>query len=211
MLTRYKKTMDKVVKNYKKQGIEFLKSCTEKQLGEIVRLANNGYYNNDKPIMTDLQYDKLKLIIEDTYPNSVINKIVPHTTITVTKNKVKLPYEMWSMDKIKPDTGAIYKWMEDHKGPYILSAKLDGVSALYVSKDGKKNLYTRGDDVRLWYSEDLGETWTRVRALLPKSAIGQERIHINKASKRIRFRLKGNSINFQLGWGGFSYTPEFSW
>ena len=73
------------------------------------------------------------------------------------------------------------------------------------------DLYTRGDDVTLWYSEDLGETWTRVRALLPKSAIGQERIHINKASKRIRFRLKGNSINFQLGWGGFSYTPEFSW
>jgi len=73
------------------------------------------------------------------------------------------------------------------------------------------DLYTRGDDVTLWYSEDLGNLWNRVRALEPKSALGQERVHLNKASKRIRFRLKGSSTNFQLGWAGFSYTPEFSW
>ena len=73
------------------------------------------------------------------------------------------------------------------------------------------DLYTQGDDVTLWYSEDLGSLWNRVRALEPKSAIAQERVHLNKASKRIRFRLKGSSTNFQLGWAGFSYTPEFSW
>ena len=73
------------------------------------------------------------------------------------------------------------------------------------------DLYTQGDDVTLWYSEDLGNLWTRVRALEPKSALQQERIHLNKAAKRIRFRLKGSSTNFQLGWAGFSYTPEFSW
>jgi hypothetical protein len=73
------------------------------------------------------------------------------------------------------------------------------------------DLYTRGDDVTLWYSEDLGTLWNRVRSLEPKSALGQERVHLNKASKRIRFRLKGSSTNFQLGWAGFSYTPEFSW
>ena len=73
------------------------------------------------------------------------------------------------------------------------------------------DLYTQGDDVTLWYSEDLGDLWTRVRALEPKSALQQERVHLNKAAKRIRFRLKGSSTNFQLGWMGFSYTPEFSW
>jgi hypothetical protein len=73
------------------------------------------------------------------------------------------------------------------------------------------DLYTQGDDVTLWYSEDLGNLWTRVRALTPKSVLQQERVHLNKASKRIRFRLKGSSTNFQLGWMGFSYTPEFSW
>ena len=144
MLTRYKKTMDKVVKNYKKQGIEFLKSCTEKQLGEIVRLANNGYYNNDKPIMTDLQYDKLKLFIEDTYPNSVINKIVPHTTITVTKNKVKLPYEMWSMDKIIKES-KVKKKIQNITQDLLISAKLDGISLMVTTEMGKMQLYTRGN------------------------------------------------------------------
>ena len=72
-------------------------------------------------------------------------------------------------------------------------------------------LYAAGDDVTLWYSEDLGEIWTRVRSLDPKTVIESERVHLNKASKRIRFRLKGSSANFQLGWAGFSYTPEFSW
>jgi len=73
------------------------------------------------------------------------------------------------------------------------------------------DLYTQGDDVTLWYSEDLGSLWTRVRALEPKGTLEQERVHLNKAAKRIRFRLKGSSTNFQLGWMGFSYTPEFSW
>ena len=73
------------------------------------------------------------------------------------------------------------------------------------------DLYASGDDVTLWYSEDLGLIWTRVRSLEPKTEIQSERIHLNKASKRIRFRLKGSSANFQLGWAGFSYTPEFSW
>ena len=73
------------------------------------------------------------------------------------------------------------------------------------------DLYASGDDVTLWYSEDLGAIRTRVRSLDPKTEIERERIHLNKASKRIRFRLKGSSANFQLGWAGCSYTPEFSW
>ena len=62
------------------------------------------------------------------------------------KTKVKLPYEMWSMDKIKPSTDAVEKWKKKYTGPYVVSAKLDGISALYVSEDGKApKLYTRGN------------------------------------------------------------------
>ena len=73
------------------------------------------------------------------------------------------------------------------------------------------DFYTAGDDVTIWYSEDLGELWTRVRSMDPRTIIERERVHLNKAAKRIRFRLKGSSSNFKLGWAGFSYTPEFSW
>ena len=48
---------------------------------------------------------------------------------------------MWSMDKIKPDTGYLSKWEVKYTGPYVLSCKLDGVSGLFSG--GK--LYTRGN------------------------------------------------------------------
>ena len=100
------------------------------------------------------------------------------------------------------DTRFTIPWQYDTKDFYLPNSfiRVDFV-----------DLYTRGDDVTLWYSEDLGNLWTRVRALKPKSSMEQERVHLNKAAKRMRFRLKGNSTNFQLGWAGFSYTPEFSW
>ena len=33
---------------------------------------------------------------------------------------------MASMDKIKPDTGALHSWKSKYNGPYVLSCKLDG-------------------------------------------------------------------------------------
>jgi len=136
--------MNNIVQNYIKSGTKFLDSCCEKQLGEIIRLANNGYYNNDKSIMSDLQYDKLKMFIEDKYPKSDINKIVPHTTITIKRNKVKLPYEMWSMDKIIKDSSVIKK-LENIITNQLLSAKLDGISLMMTTEMGKMELFTRGN------------------------------------------------------------------
>ena len=44
MLTRYKKTMNKLIQSYLYKDKAFLNVCTEKQLGDLVRLANQGYY-----------------------------------------------------------------------------------------------------------------------------------------------------------------------
>jgi NAD-dependent DNA ligase len=52
---------------------------------------------------------------------------------------------MASMDKIKPDTGALTSWKAKFKGPYVLSCKLDGVSGLYSTEGGESKLYTRGN------------------------------------------------------------------
>jgi NAD-dependent DNA ligase len=49
------------------------------------------------------------------------------------------------MDKIKPDTDALDKWKRTYKGPYVISSKLDGVSALYTTENKEPKLYTRGD------------------------------------------------------------------
>ena len=67
----------------------------------------------------------------------------------VHKKKVQLPYEMWSMDKIKPTTDALDKWKIKYDEPksYVISAKLDGVSGLYVLNKSGASLYTRGNGI----------------------------------------------------------------
>jgi len=129
------------VENFKHNGISVLESLNEKQLTDIIRIANAKYYNQI-PIMTDNQYDIIKEYIEHIYPN---NAVITEIGAEVERNKVKLPYEMASMDKIKPDTNILASWISKFIGPYLLSCKLDGVSALYTTKGTTPKLYTRGN------------------------------------------------------------------
>jgi len=133
-------TLD-IIKNFTHNGISVLEQLNEKQLTDILRLANQKYYNESN-VMTDNQYDIVKEYIEQKYPS---NQAIHEIGAEVERNKVKLPYEMASMDKIKPDTGALTSWMTKYKGPYILSCKLDGVSGLYTTEGSTPKLYTRGN------------------------------------------------------------------
>jgi len=49
------------------------------------------------------------------------------------------------MDKIKPDTKELDKFKSKYSGPFVISCKLDGVSALYSTEESSPKLYTRGD------------------------------------------------------------------
>jgi len=129
------------VENFKHNGISVLETLNEKQLTDIIIIANKKYYNQT-PIMTDNQYDIVKEYIEHKFPN---NLATTEIGAEVERNKVKLPYEMASMDKIKPDTNALSNWASKFKGPYVLSCKLDGVSGLYTTKGSTPKLYTRGN------------------------------------------------------------------
>jgi DNA ligase (NAD+) len=150
---------------FKKQGISVLNQLNEKELIRIIRAADEAYYSEDngQPLMTDNEYDILITYTAERFPKSIAIK-QGHTKISVgsEKNKVTLPYQMWSMDKIKPDTDALAKWMSTYTSAgtgtstgtstgtgasYVLSCKLDGISALYTTEgmaDSGK-LYTRGN------------------------------------------------------------------
>jgi len=132
------------IADFKTQGISVLENLNEAQLAEMIRVSNEHYYNTQEPLLTDNQYDILKEFMEKKYPkNEVLEEI---GAVVASKNKVTLPYEMASMDKIKPDTQALENWKKKYTGPYILSCKLDGVSGMYVmGDDGQPALYTRGN------------------------------------------------------------------
>jgi DNA ligase (NAD+) len=132
-----------LVNDFKKNGISVLSNLSEKELAEMVVLTNE-LYRNQEPILTDNQFDILEDFIKDKYPNNPVIKQIG-APIPVGKNKATLPYEMWSMDKIKPDTKALDNWKAKFRGPYVLSCKLDGVSGLYTTEGDEPKLYTRGD------------------------------------------------------------------
>ena len=128
--------------DFKKNGIDTLKLLSQKQLATILDESSKAYYNED-PLMSDNEFDIVKEYMETKYPK---NKVLDQIGAPIQdKNKVKLPYHMASMDKIKPDTNALPKWKEKYSGPYVLSAKLDGISGLYSSENGEYKLYTRGN------------------------------------------------------------------
>lgn len=117
------------------------------ELEKIIIYAMDKYYN-DEPIMTDAIFDTLKDYLELKAPKSKVLKLIGSDIKS--KDKVKLPYYLGSMDKIKPPSNKLDNWCKKYKPPYILTDKLDGVSALlvYSCSDSAANsdikLYTRG-------------------------------------------------------------------
>jgi DNA ligase (NAD+) len=130
-----------IINHFKQDGILALYPLTEQQLSTLIHYANNSYYN-ETSVLTDNQYDIIKEFTQQKYPN---NTMVLKIGAEVEKNKVSLPYEMPSMNKIKPDTFALSSWIQKYNGPYVISCKLDGVSGLYTTTGSIPKLYTRGN------------------------------------------------------------------
>lgn len=149
---KMKMTATDNINAYKAQGVRFLGGLTQKELEAMIKASNDVYRNaaeGAQLLLTDPQYDILVENLKERFPSSAAADAIG---APVERAKVKLPYTMFSMDKIKPDTGALDKWLakmqkKSSKGKdstYVVSAKLDGVSGLYVT-EGKPALYTRGD------------------------------------------------------------------
>ena len=144
-------------------------SLSEDELSNIIQYVNNIYYcsvpssvNDTNKVeespLSDENYDILRNYILNKYPTNkyALNQ---HAQCEISdKNKVKLPYEMWSMNKLKPNTKEITNWKSKYNGPYVISCKLDGISALYVynidenTKKQNINFYTRGNGI---YGQDI--------------------------------------------------------
>ncbi len=137
---------DKYALDYKTSGLSFLNSLSQEEIKQMILYAEKTYHNKDNTKNTPYTDNEYDIMVE--YYQKKFNIVLTSVGAPISnKSKVLLPYEMWSMDKIKPDTDALSNWLKKYANPssYIISSKLDGVSGLLCYKNGKINLYTRGD------------------------------------------------------------------
>ena len=118
MISSETKDTTNLIVQFKKERINFLKTLSAKDIIGMIDQANQTYYGNKDELMSDEQYDLLREYAQREFSNNKkVKKVADegHVGLQIEgiKNKVKLPYEMWSMDKIKPDTGYLSKW-ESH-------------------------------------------------------------------------------------------------
>ena len=133
-----------IIKKIKLNALDTISDLSVKELEEIIVYVADKYYNTSISIINDATYDLLIDFLRLRDPKSKILKNIGAPIKS--KNKVKLDYHLGSMDKIKPaDCRKFDSWIKKYKGPYNLSDKLDGVSALLVYKKNESiKLFTRG-------------------------------------------------------------------
>jgi NAD-dependent DNA ligase len=136
--------METLIKKINLDPLDTIGELTIKQLEDVITFAADKFFNTSKPVMTDSIYDLLIDYLRMRDPKSIIFKTIG--SILKSKKKTSLDYWLGSMDKIKPSNpNQLENWIKKYKGPYYLSDKLDGVSALLVyKKDGTMKLFTRG-------------------------------------------------------------------
>lgn len=135
--------------SFLKDPIKYAPEITTKQLANFLRKLSIAYYNQSASLISDDDFDKLKDILEERDPN---NEFLGEIGAPIDAEKVKLPYPMGSLNKIKYEEEKsskfkkeIENWTKTYHGEYVLSDKMDGISALIHKKADEMKLYTRGD------------------------------------------------------------------
>ena len=130
-----------------------LKSLDKKEILKILDYLSDKYYNKI-PIVSDELFDIIKEHYEKIFDVKykqigapIKTKSTKLISNSINKNKITLPYWMGSLDKIKPSSNAFTNWINKFTGPYVLSWKLDGISALLHKIKGQVYMYTRGDGI----------------------------------------------------------------
>jgi DNA ligase (NAD+) len=195
------------VKKYKDEEMlkKYLKKYKIEELYNLKLYIDNIYHNalnEDEELILetidDWQYDILEKIIKEINPNY---KPTVGATIRVGDNKIKLPYWLGSMDKIKPeDTNELDRWINKNPSEtYITESKLDGISCLLVVKNKQMKLYTRGDGIIGSDISDLREYFKTIPNVKENIAVRGELIMKTKIFQKKYSNIAANPRNLVAG------------
>lgn len=134
--------METIINNLINDPYNYSKNMSIDELEKVITYTADKFFNNES-VISDAIYDIMIDFLKNKDPkNKILKKIGAKVK---SKNKTKLDYYLGSMDKIKPPSNQLEKWLNIYKPPYILTDKLDGVSGLLTYKtNGEIKLYTRG-------------------------------------------------------------------
>lgn len=134
----------------KRNPRKFAESLTVRELVKVLTYLDWRYEEkNDSPV-SDEVHDLMVDVLKERAPK---NKYLSKTGVEVkvkkgekpSKDKVKLPVRMPSLDKLKPGSSKLRRWLEP-AGAYCITDKLDGISLEIVYEKGVPvKAYTRGN------------------------------------------------------------------
>lgn len=109
------------------------------ELNKILLAASEAYYNEDREIMSNFEYDKLYdelKSLEDEYDIHLSNSLTQNVGYVAAEFLPKVRHEkpMLSLDKTK-DREVLKDFLGDKEG--VLSYKLDGLTIVLTYEDGK--------------------------------------------------------------------------
>ena len=109
-----------------------------KELIELLNRASKAYYNEDKEIMPNIEYDRLYdelRNLEDEYDIHMSNSPTNNVGYEISDELPKVRHEkpMLSLDKTK-DREQLKEWLGDNEG--VLSYKLDGLTVVLTYEKG---------------------------------------------------------------------------
>lgn len=127
---------------------EFASKAKIKDLVTILRALSLAYYNK-KALVSDDVFDTMKDVLAERDPNNSFLEEIGAKVID-SRERVKLPYYMGSLNKFKADINVkeLNKWLAKYPGEYCVSDKMDGESAMLIKTKKSIKLYTRGDGTK---------------------------------------------------------------
>jgi len=138
------KLTKKELEEIRNDPVGFIESIDSDEAIDILNQLSDAYYNTDTPLVSDRVFDLLYDTFKSLDPTNNYFK-TSGADIKVEKNKVELKYPMGSLDKFKPDNVKdIEEWSNEYNGPYVISEKLDGISAQLLYENEKYFMYTKG-------------------------------------------------------------------
>lgn len=129
------------------ERLKEIENMEEKEFSLLLDDLSQKYYNEGESI-PDEEYDELLEIYKQNFGKEYLKV----GAIPRVGSSVKLPCYLGSLNKVRTEK-EIHSWKSKYSPPYLLSDKIDGVSALFSGKQ----LHTRGN----------GEKGTDITHILP--------------------------------------------